>query len=135
MTDTLIKQLEEIGIVPVVKIDRAEDAVRLAEALCEGGLPCAEVTFRTATAADAIGAITEAFPDMLVGAGTVLTREQADAAMKAGARFLVSPGLNPAVVKHANEKGYPIIPGGSDFTWLERREVFSGGNGGRACHD
>ena len=92
----VLKKIEEIGIVPVVKINRASDAVPLAKALCDGGLPCAEVTFRTDAAADAIRAMTEAFPEMLVGAGTVLTTAQADAAMAAGAKFLVSPGLNPA---------------------------------------
>ena len=107
----VLKKVEEIGIVPVVKINRASDAVPLAKALCEGGLPCAEVTFRTAAAADAIRAMTEAFPEMLVGAGTVLTTEQADAAIAAGAKFLVSPGLNPAVVRYCVEKGYPITPG------------------------
>ena len=107
----VLKKIEAIGIVPVVKIDRAEDAVPLARALINGGLPCAEVTFRTDAAADAIAAMSKAFPDMLVGAGTVLTPEQADAAWEAGAKFIVSPGLNPAVVKHCVEKGYPITPG------------------------
>ena len=107
----VLKKIEAIGIVPVVKIDRAEDAVPLAQALINGGLPCAEVTFRTDAAADAIAAMSKAFPEMLVGAGTVLTPEQADEAVAAGAKFIVSPGLNPAVVKHCVEKGYPITPG------------------------
>ncbi len=107
----VLKKIEAIGIVPVVKIDRAEDAVPLARALVNGGLPCAEVTFRTDAAADAIAAMTKAFPDMLVGAGTVLTPEQADAAVQAGAKFIVSPGLNPVVVKHCIDHGYPITPG------------------------
>ena len=77
----VLKKIEAIGIVPVVKIDRAEDAVPLARALINGGLPCAEVTFRTDAAADAIAAMTKAFPDMLVGAGTVLTPAQADEAV------------------------------------------------------
>jgi 2-dehydro-3-deoxyphosphogluconate aldolase/(4S)-4-hydroxy-2-oxoglutarate aldolase len=109
--DNMLKRIEEIGIVPVVKIERAQDAVKLAKALCDGGLPCAEVTFRTSAAADAIRQITEAFPEMLVGAGTVLTVEQADAAIESGAHFIVSPGLNPIVVKHCINKGCPIIPG------------------------
>ncbi len=109
--EALLKQIEEIGIIPVVKIDRAEDAVSLAKALCEGGLPCAEVTFRTAAAPDAIRAMVKAYPEMLVGAGTVLSAEQADAAMDAGARFLVSPGLNPDVVRHCIDRGYPMVPG------------------------
>ncbi len=107
----LLKQIEELGLVPVIKIERAQDAVPLAKALCDAGLPCAEVTFRTDAAAQAISEITTAFPDMLVGAGTVLTTEQADTAVKSGARFIVSPGLNPKVVKHCLDKGYPIIPG------------------------
>lgn len=116
----VLKQIEAIGIVPVVKIDHAEDAVPLAQALCDGGLPCAEVTFRTAAAADAIKAISNAFPQMLVGAGTVLTTEQADAAMEAGAKFLVSPGLNPAVVHYCVEKGYPIAPGCANPSDIEQ---------------
>lgn len=116
----VLKKVEEIGIVPVVKINRASDAVPLAKALCEGGLPCAEVTFRTAAAADAIRAMTEAFPEMLVGAGTVLTTEQADAAIAAGAKFLVSPGLNPAVVRYCVEKGYPITPGCANPSDIEQ---------------
>ena len=116
----VLKKIEEIGIVPVVKINRASDAVPLAKALCDGGLPCAEVTFRTDAAADAIRAMTEAFPEMLVGAGTVLTTAQADAAMAAGAKFLVSPGLNPAVVKYCVEKGYPITPGCANPSDIEQ---------------
>lgn len=107
----VLQKIEAIGIVPVVKIDRAEDAVPLARALVNGGLPCAEVTFRTDAAAEAIAAMVKAFPDMLVGAGTVLTPEQADAAVEAGAKFIVSPGLNPVVVKHCIDHGYPITPG------------------------
>ncbi len=107
----VLKRIEAIGIVPVVAIDRAEDAVPLAQALINGGLPCAEVTFRTAAAADAIAAMSAAFPDMLVGAGTVLTPAQADEAIAAGAKFIVSPGLNPEVVRHCVECGYPITPG------------------------
>ncbi len=120
----VLKKIEEIGIVPVVKINRASDAVPLAKALCEGGLPCAEVTFRTAAAADAIRAIAKEVPEMLVGAGTVLTTEQADAAMAAGAKFLVSPGLNPAVVKYCVEKGYPITPGCANPSDIEQALSF-----------
>lgn len=109
--EELLKQIEEIGIVPVVKIDREQDAVPLAKALCDGGLPCAEVTFRTGAAADAIEAMAREYPQMLIGAGTVLTVEQADAAVKAGARFIVSPGFNPKVVGHCVDKGYPVFPG------------------------
>ena len=107
----LIKQISEIGVVPVIKIDRAEDAIPLAQALKNGGLCCAEVTFRTDAAEEAISLIHKEFPDFLIAAGTVLTPKQADAAVNAGAAFIVSPGLNPNVVKHCNDKGYPVIPG------------------------
>lgn len=116
----ILEQLSEIGIIPVVKIDRVRDALPLAEALTRGGLPCAEITFRTEAASQAIAAISRACPAMLVGAGTVLTPEQADAAMNAGARFLVSPGLNPRVVTHCLNKGYPFIPGTCTPSDLER---------------
>lgn len=111
--------IETLGIVPVVVIDGAQDAVPLAQALCRGGLPCAEVTFRTAAAEDAIRSITEHCPDMLVGAGTVLTAEQADRAIDAGARFIVSPGLNPATVRHCQQKGVPVFPGVSTASEIE----------------
>lgn len=109
--DNVIKELGKIGIVPVVVIDNAEDAVPLANALTEGGLPAAEITFRTAAAAEAIRRIREACPDMIVGAGTVLTCEQADEAIAAGSQFIVSPGLNPEVVGHCLSKGVPMLPG------------------------
>ena len=101
----VLDQISYIGIVPVIALDDAADAELLAKALCSGGLPCAEVTFRTAAAEDSIRIMSEKFPDMLVGAGTVLTTEQADRAAAAGAKFLVSPGLNPKVVAHCIEKG------------------------------
>lgn len=109
--ENLIKKISEIGVVPVIKIDNAKDAIPLANALKKGGICCAEVTFRTDAAEEAISLIAKEFPDFLVAAGTVLTPKQADAAMQAGASFIVSPGLNPIVVKHCIEKGYPIIPG------------------------
>ena len=109
--EELIKKISDIGVVPVIKIDNAKDAVLLAAALKKGGLCCAEVTFRTDAAEEAIKLIVKEYPDFLVAAGTVLTPKQADAAMNAGASFIVSPGLNPIVVKHCIEKGYPIIPG------------------------
>ena len=107
----VLEKIQKIGIVPVVVLDEPKDAAPLAKALCEGGLPCAEVTFRTAAAEESIKIMTSQFPDMLVGAGTVLTAEQADRAAAAGARFIVSPGLNPTVVKHCMEKGLPVVPG------------------------
>lgn len=109
--EELIKKISETGIIPVVKIDSADDAVPLARALKNGGLSCAEVTFRTDAAEESIRRIAKEFPDFFIAAGTVLTTAQADAAMNAGAAFVVSPGLNPEVVKHCNAKGYPIIPG------------------------
>ena len=110
MTD-LIKKISDTGIIPVVKIDNAKDAVPLANALRKGGINCAEITFRTDAAEESIRLIHEAFPDMLIAAGTVLTPKQADKAIEAGATIIVSPGLNPTVVKHCNDKGYLIIPG------------------------
>lgn len=107
----VLEKIQKIGIVPVVVLDDPKDAAPLAKALCDGGLPCAEVTFRTAAAEESIKIMTSQFPDMLVGAGTVLTVEQADRAAAAGARFIVSPGLNPTVVKHCMEKGLPVVPG------------------------
>ena len=113
------QRIYETGIIPVIKIDDAKDAVPLAKALIEGGLPAAEITFRTAAAADAIKAMHEAYPDMLIGAGTVLTPEQADTAIACGATFIVSPGFNPTVVKHCISKGYIIIPGTSSPSEVE----------------
>lgn len=107
----ILKQIEETGIVPVVVLNDAKDAEPLAQALCDGGLPCAEVTFRTDAAEESIRIMTEKFPDMLIGAGTVLTTEQVDRAVAAGAEFIVSPGLNPKVVKYCVDKGILIIPG------------------------
>jgi 2-dehydro-3-deoxyphosphogluconate aldolase/(4S)-4-hydroxy-2-oxoglutarate aldolase len=110
MNEVLTK-IGKIGIVPVVALDRAEDALPLGKALMIGGIPCAEVTFRTAAAKEAISIMTSNFPDMLVGAGTVLTCKQVDEAVSAGAKFIVSPGLNPEVVKYCVDKGIPVTPG------------------------
>lgn len=112
-------RIYETGIIPVIKIDDAKDAVPLAKALIDGGLPAAEITFRTAAAADAIKAISKTYPEMLIGAGTVLTPEQADTAIECGAHFIVSPGFNPTVVKHCISKGYIIIPGTSSPSEVE----------------
>ena len=116
----VLKKINAIGIVPVVKIDDAKDAVPLAKALCEGGLPCAEVTFRTEAAADAIKAMSTAYPEMLIGAGTVLTTEQVDRAVEAGATFIVSPGLNPKVVKYCVDKNIPVTPGCTNPSDIEQ---------------
>lgn len=116
----IIKELSLIGIVPVIAIGNAEDAAPLADALCRGGLPCAEVTFRTDAAEKAIRIMSKAHPEMIVGAGTVLTCEQADRAVAAGASFIVSPGLNPDVVSHCTKHGYPIVPGCATPSDIER---------------
>ncbi len=105
------EELKNIGIVPVVVIDDENQAEPLAEALIKGGLPCAEVTFRTDAAAGAIKKMKNSFPELLVGAGTVLTSDQVDRAIDAGAEFLVSPGFNPATVRYAMNKGMPFTPG------------------------
>ena len=89
------------------------------QALINGGLPCAEVTFRTDAAEASIAAISKKFPQMFVGAGTVLTTEQVDRAVGAGAKFIVSPGFNPKVVEYCLKKGYPITPGIMTPTELE----------------
>ena len=107
----VLEKIQKIGIVPVVVLNDAKDAAPLAKALCDGGLPCAEVTFRTEAAEESIRIMAEQFPQMLVGAGTVLTTEQVDRAVAAGAKFIVSPGLNPKVVKYCIEKGVPVTPG------------------------
>ena len=115
----VLKKIQEIGIVPVVVLNDAKDAAPLAKALCDGGLPCAEVTFRTDAAEESIRIMTEQFPQMLVGAGTVLTTEQVDRAVAAGAKFIVSPGLNPRIVKYCVEKGILITPGCSNPSDIE----------------
>ena len=107
----VLEQFKKIGIVPVVVLDDAKDAKPLGQALMEGGLPCAEVTFRTEAAEESIRIMTKEFPDMLVGAGTVLTTEQVDRAVAAGAKFIVSPGINPKIVDYCVKKNIPITPG------------------------
>ena len=106
------KRIEEIGVVPVIKLTNPErDAKPLADALCEGGLPVAEVTFRAAGADTAIRLMKEAHPEMLVGAGTVLTTEHVDKALAAGAEFIVTPGFDGELVAYCQEKGIAIFPG------------------------
>ncbi|MGL5540633.1 MAG: bifunctional 4-hydroxy-2-oxoglutarate aldolase/2-dehydro-3-deoxy-phosphogluconate aldolase [Erysipelotrichaceae bacterium] len=117
--NNLLHEIANIGIVPVVKIDRVEDALPLAKALIEGGLPIAEITFRTACAAQAMEAIAKAYPEMIIGAGTVLTEEQVDTAIAAGAHFIVSPGLNPSIVKYCMDKDILIIPGVANASDIE----------------
>ena len=105
------KKIEELKLVPVVVLQDAKDAVPLAKALIAGGLPVAEVTFRTAAAADSIKAISEACPEMLVGAGTVTNLEQAKKAKEAGAKFIVTPGFSKTVTEFAVENNIPVFPG------------------------
>jgi len=107
----IVQMLGEIGIIPVVAIDDAETAVSLGQALLDGGLPCAEITFRTAAAADAIKKMSTAHPDILVGAGTVLTVAQAEEAVEAGAKFIVTPGFDTKVVNWCLANDTPITPG------------------------
>ena len=109
--NAMIELIEKTGVVPVVVLEDAKDAEPLAKALCEGGLPCAEVTFRTAAAADCIRIMSEKYPEMLVGAGTVLTTEQVDRAVANGAKFIVSPGFDPEIVDYCLEKDIPVFPG------------------------
>jgi 2-dehydro-3-deoxyphosphogluconate aldolase/(4S)-4-hydroxy-2-oxoglutarate aldolase len=113
------EQLQSLRIVPVIVIDDARHAEQLADALADGGLPCAEVTFRTTAAAEAIRRMRAHRPDMLVGAGTVLTPQQAASARAAGAQFMVSPGLNPAVVEDCQANGIEIFPGVCTPTEIE----------------
>lgn len=106
------QRISEIGVVPVIKLNNPErDAANLAKALCEGGIPVAEVTFRAAGADIAIRLMREACPEMLVGAGTVLTTEQVDKALAAGAQFVVTPGFDPELVAYCQDKELPIYPG------------------------
>ena len=116
----VLEQIQKTGIIPVVVLDDVKDAEPLAKALCEGGLPCAEVTFRTEAAEECIRIMSEKFPEMLVGAGTVLTTEQVDRAVAAGAKFIVSPGLNPRIVKYCVEKGIVITPGCANASDMEQ---------------
>ncbi len=107
----ILRTISNIGIIPVIAIDDADKAVPLARALARGGLPAAEITFRTEAAGEAIRAVADKVPEMLVGAGTVLTPEQLDSALDAGARFIVSPGFNPDMVKYGLSKGALMLPG------------------------
>jgi len=107
----VLKKIQEIGILPVVVLEDAKDAKPLANALCEGGLPLAEVTFRTSAAKESIEIMSSQFPDMLVGAGTVLSVEQVNEAIKAGAKFIVSPGFDDEVVNYCLENNIPVTPG------------------------
>lgn len=109
--DDMLRKIEQTGIVPVVVLEDEKDALPLAKTLQEAGMFCMEVTFRTKAAFASIKSISENCKEMLVGAGTVLTVDQVDQAMEAGAKFVVSPGLNPKIVSYCQKKNLPIIPG------------------------
>jgi 2-dehydro-3-deoxyphosphogluconate aldolase/(4S)-4-hydroxy-2-oxoglutarate aldolase len=115
----VLEKIGELGLVPVVKIESADDALFLGKALIDGDLPVAEITFRTAAAQEAIRILTQELPELLVGAGTVLTVDQAKKAVSAGARFIVSPGFNSKVVDHCVENGIPVTPGINSPTQIE----------------
>ncbi|MUJ27702.1 bifunctional 4-hydroxy-2-oxoglutarate aldolase/2-dehydro-3-deoxy-phosphogluconate aldolase [Aliivibrio fischeri] len=117
---TIEQQLKEIKVVPVIAIEDKNNAVPLAKVLIENGLPCAEVTFRTEAAAESIRLMREAYPSLLIGAGTVLTTHQVDEAINAGADFIVSPGLNSTTVTYCLEKNIPIIPGVNNPSLVEQ---------------
>ena len=140
----IAEKFQKLGVVPVVVLEDTKDAVPLAKALVEGGLPCAEVTFRTEAAEESIRLMTEQFPEMLVGAGTVLTREQVDAAVAAGAKFIVSPGFDPEIVDYCLEKKkFLFFPGcitPSEVAQAVKRglkvvKFFPCRTGRRSCHD
>ncbi|MDS1779517.1 bifunctional 4-hydroxy-2-oxoglutarate aldolase/2-dehydro-3-deoxy-phosphogluconate aldolase [Vibrio vulnificus] len=113
------EQLKALKVIPVIAIDKAEDIIPLGKVLAENGLPAAEITFRSAAAVEAIRLLRETQPDMLIGAGTVLNREQAIAAKEAGATFIVSPGFNPNTVKVCQEIGIDIVPGVNNPSTVE----------------
>jgi 2-dehydro-3-deoxyphosphogluconate aldolase / (4S)-4-hydroxy-2-oxoglutarate aldolase len=116
---SIVERLTQIGVVPVVSLARVDDAVPVAEALLEGGLPCVEITFRTAAAGEAIALLSARYPDLLVGAGTVLTVEQARVAHDSGAQFLVAPGFGPEVVGQCVSLNLTMIPGACTPTEIE----------------
>ncbi|EGQ8141177.1 bifunctional 4-hydroxy-2-oxoglutarate aldolase/2-dehydro-3-deoxy-phosphogluconate aldolase [Vibrio cholerae] len=117
---TIEQRLRAIKIVPVIAINDVAHALPLAKVLVENGLPCAEVTFRTEAAAESIRIMREAYPDLLIGAGTVLTTAQVDEAIAAGADFIVSPGLNPITVKYCQQRNIAIIPGVNNPSLVEQ---------------
>lgn len=117
---TLEQRLQQIKIVPVIAINDAAHAVPLAKVLVENGLPCAEVTFRTDAAQESIRLMRDAYPELLIGAGTVLTTQQVDQAISAGADFIVSPGLNPTTVKYCQQRGIVIVPGVNNPSLVEQ---------------
>lgn len=119
MFEEIYEQIDKLGVVPVVVINDAAKAVPLAKAILDGGINCIEVTFRTAAAEEAIGLIHKAYPQMLLGAGTVITLEQAEKAVKAGASFIVSPGFDPEIVSWCQKKQIAVVPGVSTATEVQ----------------
>ncbi|MGR5177132.1 bifunctional 4-hydroxy-2-oxoglutarate aldolase/2-dehydro-3-deoxy-phosphogluconate aldolase [Vibrio parahaemolyticus] len=117
---TLNEQLASLKVIPVIAINKVEDAIPLGKALVDNGMPCAEITFRTECAAEAIAVMRKEFPDMLIGAGTVLTNEQVDQAIEAGVDFIVSPGFNPRTVQYCLDKNVPIVPGVNNPSLVEQ---------------
>lgn len=117
---TLNEQLANLKVIPVIAINRAEDAIPLGKALVENGMPCAEITLRTECAIEAIRIMRKEFPDMLIGSGTVLTSEQVDASIEAGVDFIVSPGFNPRTVQYCIDKGVAIVPGVNNPSLVEQ---------------
>jgi 2-dehydro-3-deoxyphosphogluconate aldolase/(4S)-4-hydroxy-2-oxoglutarate aldolase len=117
---TLEQKLSEIKVVPVIAIKDASKAVKLAQVLIENGLPCAEVTFRTEQAGQAMKNMREAYPEMLIGAGTVLTSAQVDEAIEVGCDFIVSPGFNPTTVKYCQQRNITIVPGVNNPSLVEQ---------------
>lgn len=116
----VMKRLHGIGIIPAVVLERAEDAVLLADALCKGGLPAAEIAFNDPAAHDAMIAMKKQRPELIIGAGAVLTKEQVDSAMDAGADFIASSGMNREIVEYCQEKGAAVCPGISTASELEQ---------------
>ncbi|EMT5586439.1 TPA: bifunctional 4-hydroxy-2-oxoglutarate aldolase/2-dehydro-3-deoxy-phosphogluconate aldolase [Providencia stuartii] len=121
----LIEKLKKISVVPVITINKAEHGAPLAQALMENGLPCAEVTFRTPAAVQAIKNMRAAHPEILIGAGTVLTTQQVDQAIDAGVDFIVSPGFNPKIVTYCQQKNVIIIPGLNNPSLVEQALEFN----------
>lgn len=119
MSTTVLQKLESYGVVPVIAIESADSALSLADALIEGGLPVAEITFRTAAAADVISLLASKRPEIILGAGTVLTPENLRRAKDCGATFAVAPGFNPDVVNTAREIDLPFVPGINNPTDIE----------------
>lgn len=117
---TLNEKLQTLKVIPVIAIKNAEDAVPLGKVLVENGMPCAEITFRTPAAAQAIKNLRAAYPEMLIGAGTVLNSVTVDEAIDAGVDFIVSPGFNPTTVKYCQQRNMPIIPGVNNPSLVEQ---------------